>query len=42
MDLKDCRDCHIKNDLVLVYKNKNILIPTCISTINHSKINNLT
>ena len=35
--LKGCRDCHIKNDLVLVYKkDKNILILTCISIANHN------
>ena len=35
--LKGCRDCHIKNDLVLVYKkDKNVLILTCINIANHS------
>lgn len=35
--LKNYRDCHIKNDLVLVYeKDKNILILTCINIANHN------
>lgn len=35
--LKGFRDCHIKSDLVLVYKkDKNILILTCVSIANHS------
>lgn len=37
--LKGFRDCHIKSDLVLVYKkDKNILILTCVSIANHSNL----
>lgn len=36
-NLKGFRDCHIKNDLVLVYeKDKNILTLTCINIGNHN------
>lgn len=36
-NFKGYRDCHIKNDLVLIYKkDKNILILTCVSIANHS------
>lgn len=34
---KGYRDCHVKNDLVLIYeKDKNILTLTCINIANHS------
>lgn len=36
-NFKGYRDCHIKNDLVLIYKkDKNILILTCVSIANHN------
>lgn len=35
--LKGYRDCHIKNDLVPIYKkDKNVLILTCVNIANHS------
>lgn len=37
--LKNFRDCHVKNDLVLIYKlDKNILILTAVDLGSHSNL----
>lgn len=37
--LKEFRDCHVKNDLVLIYKlNKDILILTAVDINSHSNL----
>ncbi|PAF41200.1 type II toxin-antitoxin system YafQ family toxin [Helicobacter sp. 11S02596-1] len=37
--LKGCRDCHIKPDLVLIYKKQeNVLVLTCVRVGSHNEL----